>query len=179
MYMYCKVPWYLCFCHTSSLNEAPPFSREDTQSPPFSRRGVQLRVQVLRLVAGTSSSFSLRYEFFVYQRVARSLIQIDRRSLVDAIVAFNLYLYIQMYYIICNLCYICRVRYCTYYITWNLYVYAELLLNDRYYSTCFRYPSQEDGMVNLSLQTWTYAEFVFSSYLYVVYYICNFNLSCC
>ena len=30
-------------------------------------------------------------------------------------------------------------------------------------------------MVHTSLQTWIYAEFVFSSYLYIVYYICNFN----
>ena len=30
-------------------------------------------------------------------------------------------------------------------------------------------------MVNFSLQTWIYSELVFSSYLYVVYYICNFN----
>ena len=50
-------------------------------------------------------------------------------------------------------------------------VIKRLILQYRFSRTI----SREDGMVNLILQTWIYAEFIFSLYLYVVNYTCKFN----
>ena len=66
-----RVPILIYWGHIKSY-KSPPFRFRDVQSWLY-EFFAQSRVRVLRLVAGTSSSFSRGHEFFVYLRVAQSL----------------------------------------------------------------------------------------------------------